>query len=213
MPANAAAIPQTNPRAGYIAHKNEIDAALARVMNAGSYILGPETAAFESAFAAFVGRAHAIGVANGTDALTLALRACRIGAGAFVVAPSHTAGATIAAIELAGATPLLVDIDPLTFTLDPNALASALANPPKGVDRAAIAAVLPVHLYGQLADMPAIMAIAARENLVVIEDCAQAHGATLDGRAAGTWGAAAAFSFYPTKNLGAFGDGGAVVTN
>ncbi|MEA2697300.1 MAG: hypothetical protein QOI66_1571 [Myxococcales bacterium] len=208
----AAAIPQTNPRAGYIAHKTEIDAAWAKVMNAGSYILGPEVAAFETEFAAFVGQAHAIGVANGTDALTLALRGCGIGAGDVVITTSHTAGATIAAIELAGALPLFVDIDPVTFTLDPGALATALARPPAGVTRAAIRAVVPVHLYGQLADMPAIMAIAQRQDLLVIEDCAQAHGATLEGRAAGTWGLAAAFSFYPTKNLGAFGDGGAVVT-
>jgi len=210
------AIPQTNPRASYHAHKAEIDAALARVMEGGRYILGPEVAAFESAFAAFVwasaGRGHAVGVANGTDALTLALRACGVGPDDVVVAPSHTAGATIAAIELAGAMPLFVDIDPATFTLDPNALAAALARPSAGVNRAAIRAVVAVHLYGQLCDMPAITGIAAREDLIVIEDCAQAHGATLDGRAAGTWGAAAAFSFYPTKNLGAFGDGGAVVT-
>jgi dTDP-4-amino-4,6-dideoxygalactose transaminase len=208
----AAAIPQTNPRASYLAHQAEIDAAMLAVMTGGSYILGPQVAAFEAEFAAFVGQPHAIGVANGTDALTLALRACGIGPGDVVITTSHTAGATIAAIELTGATPLFVDIDPLTFTLDPHAMAAALENPPAGVDRAAIRAVVPVHLYGQLADMPAIMSLAEWHSLAVIEDCAQAHGATLAGRAAGTWGAAAAFSFYPTKNLGAFGDGGAVVT-
>jgi dTDP-4-amino-4,6-dideoxygalactose transaminase len=208
----AAAIPQTNPRASYLAHQAEIDAAMLAVMNGGSYILGPQVAAFETEFAAFVGQPHAIGVANGTDALTLALRGCGIGPGDVVITTSHTAGATIAAIELAGATPLFVDIDPLTFTLDPQALADALENPPAFIDRAAIRAVVPVHLYGQLADMPAIMSLAEWHGLLVIEDCAQAHGATLGGRAAGTWGAAAAFSFYPTKNLGAFGDGGAVVT-
>ncbi|HEX3695662.1 MAG TPA: DegT/DnrJ/EryC1/StrS family aminotransferase [Polyangia bacterium] len=213
MTATAADIPQTNPRASYVAHQEEIDTALLRVLTGGRYILGPEVTAFETAFAAFVGAAQAIGVANGTDALTLALRGSGIGAGDVVVTTAHTAGATIAAIELAGAIPLFVDIDPATFTLDPDALAAALATPPAGVDRTAIRAVVPVHLYGQLADMPAISAIAARAKLLVIEDCAQAHGATLDGRAAGTWGAAAAFSFYPTKNLGAFGDGGAVVTS
>ena len=207
------AIPQTNPRAGYLARQAEIDAAIARVMTVGSYILGPEVTAFETEFAAFVGVPNAVGVANGTDALTLALRAAGIGPGDVVVTASHTAGATVAGIELAGATPLLVDIDPLTFTLDPEALAAALARPPAGVNRAAIRAVVPVHLYGQLCDMPAIGAIAAREGLIIVEDCAQAHGATLDGRPAGAWGTAAAFSFYPTKNLGAFGDGGAVVTD
>lgn len=201
-------IPQSNPKANYLAHCEEIDAAVLRVANSGWYILGPEVVAFEAEFAAYHGLAHAMGVASGTDALELALRGCGIGPGDAVFTVSHTAVATVAAIERAGAVPVLVDIDPETYTLDPNALEQAL----KGWRGPRPVAVVPVHLYGQLADMPAIMDIAARYGLRVVEDCAQAHGARLAGRLAGTWGDAAAFSFYPTKNLGALGDGGAVIT-
>lgn len=201
-------IPQSNPKAGYLAHQVEIDAALRRVVDSGWYILGPEVAAFEGEFAAYLGLPHAIGVANGTDALELALRGCGVGPGHVVFTVSHTAVATVAAIERCGAEPVLVDIDPTTFTLDPNALEHRL----RGWRGARPSAVVPVHLYGQLADMPAICDIAGRHGLRVIEDCAQAHGARLAGRLAGTWGDAAAFSFYPTKNLGALGDGGTVVT-
>jgi len=201
-------IPQTNPKAGYLAHQVEIDAALRRVVDSGWYILGPEVAAFETEFAAYIGLQHAIGVANGTDALELALRGCGVGPGHAVFTVSHTAVATVVAIERCGAEAVLVDIDPATYTLDPNALDSAIGRL-RGVRPAA---VVPVHLYGQAADMSAILAIARRHDLRVIEDCAQAHGSRLAGRMAGTWGDAAAFSFYPTKNLGALGDGGAVVT-
>src|SRR5439155_13372237 len=154
-----------------------------------------------------MGVTHAVGVGSGTEALHLALRACGIGAGDAVLTVSHTAVATVAAIELAGATPVLVDIDPRTFTLDPNHLEDALRQcaRPK--------AVVPVHLYGHPADMPAILDIARRHGLRVIEDCAQAHGASLHGRPVGSWGDVAAFSFYPTKNLGALGDGRAFTTN
>lgn len=201
-------IPQTDPRAGYLALRAEIDAALRRVAESGWYVLGPETEAFETEFAAYMGLPHAIGVANGTDALELALRGCGIGPGQAVFTVSHTAVATVVAIERCGAEVVLVDIDPETYTLDPNALERILRHWQGGRP----AAILPVHLYGQLADMPALLDIAQRYGLRVIEDCAQAHGARLDGRLAGAWGDAAAFSFYPTKNLGAFGDAGAVVT-
>lgn len=199
---------QSNPKAGYLAHREEIDAALLRVANSGWYILGQEVEAFEAEFAAYHGLAHAVGVASGTDALELALRGCGIGPGDAVFTVSHTAVATVAAIERCGAVPVLIDIDPETYTLSPDALAQAL----KEWRGPRPAAVLPVHLYGQVADMPSILDIAAKHGLRVIEDCAQAHGARLAGRLAGTWGDAAAFSFYPTKNLGALGDGGAVIT-
>jgi len=202
-------IPQTDPKASYLAHRTEIDAAIRRVLDSGWYILGREVEAFEQAFAAYVGVSHAVGVANGTDALELALRACGVGPGDLVFTVSHTAVATVAAIELAGATPVLVDIDPATYTLDPNCLEAALARPPAGRPKA----VIPVHLYGQPADMAAITELARRHGLYIIEDCAQSHGAMLAGRMTGAWGDIAAFSFYPTKNLGALGDGGMVVTD
>jgi dTDP-4-amino-4,6-dideoxygalactose transaminase len=201
------AIPAADPRASYLAHRAAIDAAIARVLEGGSYILGPELEAFERSFAAFLGAAHAVGVASGTDALVLALKALGVAPEDYVAAPSHTAVATVAAIELAGARPLLVDIEPAAMTLDPASLARAFAAPP-----GRIAAVIPVHLYGQAADLDAILALARRHGAHVVEDCAQAHGARLHGRRLGTWGDIAAFSFYPTKNLGALGDGGAVVT-
>ena len=145
----------------------------------------------------------------GTEAIHLALRTLGVGPGDGVVTVSHTAVATVAAIELAGAEPLLVDIDPSTFTMDARSLEAAIANH-RG---ARLKAIVPVHLYGHPADMPAIMDIASRHRLFVIEDCAQAHGAAIGSRKTGTWGDAACFSFYPTKNLGALGDGGALVTD
>ena len=197
------------PIAEYHAYKDAIDAAVQRVFESGHYILGPECVEFEKEFAAWVGSGHAVGVANGTDALVLAMRALGIGAGDTVLTVSHTAVATVSAIELTGAEPLLVDIEPATFTLDPQKLADTIRTNPQR----RIKAVIPVHLYGQPADMPAIMDIARQHSLLVIEDCAQCHGAALDGKTTGTFGDAATFSFYPTKNLGAIGDGGAVVTN
>jgi dTDP-4-amino-4,6-dideoxygalactose transaminase len=202
-------IPQCDPRANYMAHKPEIDAAMARVLDRGRYILGQEVSAFEREFAAYVGTGHAIGVASGTDAVQLALRACRAGPGDGVLTVSHTAVATVAAVELTGAVPVLVDIDAATFTIDCNALEDAVRRG-WGVPLKAIVAV---HLYGHPADMPAILTIAERNGLAVIEDCAQAHGASIGGKQIGAWGDAAAFSFYPTKNLGALGDGGAVAIN
>ena len=204
-----AAVPQTDPRAGYLSHQSEIDAAVHRVLESGWYIQGKELESFEQAFCAYLGVRHAIGVGNGTDALELALRACGAGPGDLVFTVSHTAVATVAAIESAGATPVLVDIDPVSYTMDPESLRQALAQPPAGTPKA----VVPVHLYGRMAEMPAILELARNRGLTVIEDCAQAHGATLSGRMAGTWGDLAAFSFYPTKNLGAMGDGGLVATN
>ena len=200
-------IPQTDPKAAYLAQRPDIDAALARVLDGGRYILGDEVAGFERAFAAYIGAGHALGVANGTDALVLALRALGVGATDYVVTVPHTAVATVAAIELAGARPLLVDIDPLTYTMEPAELSRVLASPP-----GRIAAIVPVHLYGQAADLDAILPLARRHGVPVVEDCAQCHGAMLAGRRLGSLGDIAAFSFYPTKNLGALGDGGAVVT-
>ncbi len=194
-----------NPRAQYEAHKALIDEAVRRVLESGCYILGEEVLAFEREFASYLGARHAIGVGSGTEALHLALAACGIGAGDEVVSTANTAVATIAAIELAGATPVLVDIEPDFFTLDPFTLEAAITPRTK--------AIVPVHLYGQPADLAAILSVAQRHGLRVIEDCAQAHGATYRGKRVGTYGDIACFSFYPTKNLGAIGDGGAVVTN
>ena len=204
-----ARIPQSNPKANYLAHRAEIDAAVAAALDSGWYILGRQVEAFEAEFAAYLGVRHAIGVASGTDAVELALRACGVGPGDGVLTVSHTAVATVAAVELAGAAPVLIDIDPATFTLDPNQLADA-ARRDWGVPLKAIVAV---HLYGHPADMPAVMEVAARHGLAVIEDCAQSHGAALGAIKTGAWGHMAAFSFYPTKNLGALGDGGAVATS
>lgn len=183
----------------------ELRAAAARVLASGWYVLGPEVEAFEAMLAHEVGTALAVGVANGTDALELALRAAGVGRGDEVITVSHTAVATVTAIERAGAVPVLVDIDPVTYTLCPRAAAAAIGPRTR--------AIVPVHLYGQPADMRELAALAERHGLLLIEDCAQAIGASDAGRTVGTIGHAAAFSFYPTKNLGACGDAGAVVTN
>jgi dTDP-4-amino-4,6-dideoxygalactose transaminase len=204
------AIPQADLKASYLAQKSEIDAAVARVLAGGWYILGEEVAAFEREFAGFLGTGHAVGVGNGTDALVLALKACGIGPGDTVATVSHTAVATAAAIEMVGAAPLLLDIDKATFTLDAAELARVLETPHAGAGR--IRAVIPVHLYGQPADLAAITPLVRRHGAALIEDCAQCHGAAFDGRRVGTFGDVATFSFYPTKNLGAFGDGGLVAT-
>ena len=205
-----------DPKASYLAHKEEIDAAIRRVLESGRYILGEEVAGFEREFADYLGVRHAIGVGSGTEALHLALRACGIGPGCAVITVSHTAVATVAAIELAGATPVLVDIDPATYTMDPERLEGAIRHyrSRRGSSRRGeLKAVVAVHLYGLAADMPAIAEVARRYDLSVIEDCAQSHGSTLLGRRTGSWGRLSAFSFYPTKNLGALGDAGALVTD
>lgn len=201
-------IPQANPGAGYRALQTEVDAAVVRVLSSGWYVLGNELKAFEREFAEWLDVPAVVGCGNGTDAITLALRGLGVGAGSTVVTVSHTAVATVAAIEMAGATPLLIDIDPIHYTMDPGALAQVLENPPAGIPP--IRAVIAVHLYGQPADLDCILPLCRKHGLLLIEDCAQAHGATLHGRKVGTFGNAATFSFYPTKNLGALGDGGAV---
>jgi dTDP-4-amino-4,6-dideoxygalactose transaminase len=209
---NPKPILQTDPKASYLAYKTEIDAAIQQVLDSGYYILGEEVAAFEQEFAAYMGVDYGISVANGTDALEIALRAGQIGPGDVVLTVSHTAVATVAAIELVGATPLFVDVDPVTFTIDVNHLEAAIHHVQATPALGTLKAIIPVHLYGHPADMPAIMALAEQHGLWVIEDCAQAHGATLNDRKIGTWGHMAAFSLYPTKNLGAIGDAGIVVT-
>ncbi len=191
------------PPAQYRAHRAAIDAAIRRVLDGEQYILGAEVKAFEAEFSAYCDAGHGVGVNSGTDALILALRGLGVGRGDEVVTVAHTAVATVAAIEAAGAAPVLADID-ARFTLDPAALERAIGP--------ATRAVVAVHLYGQPADMDSILAVAARHRLPVVEDCAQAAGARWRGRPVGSLGAAGCFSFYPTKNLGAIGDGGMVVT-
>jgi dTDP-4-amino-4,6-dideoxygalactose transaminase len=204
-----------DPKSNYLAHKEEIDQALHRALDGGSYILGQEVGAFEQEFADYLDVSAAVGVGNGTDALHLALRTCDIGHGDIVFTVSHTAVATVAAIELAGATPFLVDIDSASFTMDPERLEDAIKGHKQRAGKSAgrPKAIIPVHLYGHPCDMTSMQDIARRHGLMIIEDCAQSHGAGIDGRKTGTWGDMAAFSFYPTKNLGALGDGGAVVTS
>lgn len=184
--------------------RRDLDAAYARVMDSGWMILGPELAAFEAEFAGFCGAAHAVGVGNGLDALVLALRAAGVGPGAEVIVPSHTFAATWLAVGAVGATLVPAEVDPATFTLD--AAAAAAAVTPR------TAAIIPVSLYGHPCDMDPIMALAGRHGLFVLEDAAQAHGAAYRGRRTGSIAHATAFSFYPTKNLGALGDAGAVTT-
>jgi dTDP-3-amino-3,4,6-trideoxy-alpha-D-glucose transaminase len=183
----------------------DVEAAIRRVLNRGWFVLGPEVEAFEAEFAAASGAARAVGVNTGTDALMLILRALDIGPGDEVITTPLTAAYTALAIRMTGATPVFADIDPERATIDPAAVDAAVTSRTR--------AVIPVHLYGQPADMTALMTVASRHGLAVIEDCAQAHLATCDGRPVATIGTAGAFSFYPTKNLGALGDGGAVVTN
>jgi len=202
-------IPQANPKANYLAHKEAIDGAIARVLDSGWYILGKEVDAFERDFAGYLGAKHATAVASGTDALRLALRACGVEPGDFVLTVSHTAVATAAAIGLCGAAPVFVDISPDTYTMDPGCLEEAI----RGFSGGRLKAVVPVHLYGQPVEMDAILEVAARRGLRVVEDCAQSHGARYRRKRTGTLGHVAAFSFYPTKNLGALGDGGIVVTD
>jgi dTDP-4-amino-4,6-dideoxygalactose transaminase len=182
-----------------------IAVAIARVIDRGWFILGPELDSFEKAFAAATGARHAVGVGNGTDALAIALRAAGVTAGDEVITSPLSAAYTALAIMMVGARPVFADIDPVRLTLDPQAVAAAVTS--------RTAAIIPVHLYGQAADMDGIATIATRHGLAIIEDCCQAHLATCGGRPVGSFGVAAAYSFYPTKNLGALGDGGALTTN
>ena len=179
--------------------------AIARVMARGWYILGPELEAFEAEFAGASGTQFAVGTGNGTDAIALLLRAAGIAAGDEVIVPAITAAYTALAVIATGATPVIVDVDDETLTIDPAACAAAVSSRTR--------AIVPVHLYGQAADMTTVTALASRHNLTIVEDCCQAHLATWRGTPVGTFGVGGAFSFYPTKNLGALGDGGAAVTN
>lgn len=194
-----------NPKAQYHSHKMEIDDAVNRILEKGWYILGEEVVSFEKEFAGYIGVSFGVGVGSGTEALHLALKTCGIGYGDEVITVSNTAVATVSAIELSGATPIFVDIEPAFYTLDPNRLVAVITSRTK--------AIIPVHIYGQSADMDPIVQIAKKYNLRVIEDCAQAHGAIYKGKHVGSIGDIACFSFYPTKNLGAIGDGGMVITN
>ena len=181
-----------------------VRAAIDRVIESGWFVLGPEVEAFEAAFASLCGAEHSVGVGTGTDAITLILRALGIGPGDEVITSPLSAAYSALAIMMAGARPVFADIDPDRLTLDPAAVAAAVTSRTR--------AILPVHLYGQAADMPALERVAARHALAIVEDACQAHLATANGRPVGTIGVAGAFSFYPTKNLGALGDGGAVTT-
>ena len=202
-------VTSANPKASYLAHKRDIDNAIQTVLTNGSYILGEQVKLFEAEFARYLGVKWAIGVGSGTDALQLALRICDVGPGDSVLTVSHTAVATVSAIHLSGANPILVDIDPKAFTMRLDLIEETL----KAERQCRIKAIIPVHLYGRPIDMHGVMDIAGRHNLYVIEDCAQAHGAQWKGQKVGSFGDVGAFSFYPTKNLGALGDGGALVTN
>lgn len=195
-------VPQSSPKAAYLVQQQEIDAAVKRVLLSGWYVLGEEVSGFEQEFARWSQLQMIVGVASGTDALHLSLRAMGIGVGDEVITSPHTASATISAIELSGAVPILADIDPITYTLDPAAVSRVIT--------ARTRAIIPVHLYGMSADMDPLLVLANQFNLVVIEDCAQAQGAVYRGRNVGTMGHLSAFSFYPTKNLGALGDAGAI---
>jgi dTDP-3-amino-3,4,6-trideoxy-alpha-D-glucose transaminase len=182
-----------------------VNAAIARVVASGWFVLGPEVEAFEAELAAASGTRYAVGVGNGTDALALILKAAGVGTGDEVITTPLSAAFTALAIAMCDARPIFADIDPVRLTIDPGAIDRAITSRTR--------AVLPVHLYGQPADMGAIERIASRHNLAIVEDCCQAHFGTAGGRPVGTFGIAGALSFYPTKNLGALGDGGAVITN
>lgn len=185
--------------------RDEVLQRMARVIDAGRYILGLEVEEFEHAFANYCQTAHCVGVANGTDALHLALRALNVGQGDEVITVGNSFAATAFAIAYTGARAVFVDIDPKTYNIDPNLIEEAITPATK--------AIIPVHLYGQPAPMKEILEIARRHGLRVVEDCAQSHGAEIDGKRCGSFGDIGCFSFYPGKNLGAFGDGGAVTTN
>lgn len=198
-------IPFLDLRAGYLELKPEIDAAVARVLDSGWYILGEEVKFFEAEWAAYCEAKHAVGVANGLDALHLALRALDVGPGDEVIVPSNTYIATWLAVSQCGATPVPVEPDNATYNIDPKLIEAAITPRTK--------VILPVHLYGQPADMDPILTIARKHNLRVLEDAAQAHGARYKGKRIGAHGDVVAWSFYPGKNLGAMGDGGAITTN
>jgi dTDP-4-amino-4,6-dideoxygalactose transaminase len=195
----------SNPRANYEAYQQEINEAIASALARPQYVLGESVVNFEVSFAKFVGMQHCVGVNSGTDAIHLALRGLGLGAGDEVITVSHTAIASVAAIEMAGATPVLADIEMPWFTIDPLAVEECISPNSR--------AVLAVHLYGQPADLTALRVLCDKHSLFLIEDCAQAHDSKWNGVRAGSLGDVSCFSFYPSKNLGTVGDGGAVLTN
>lgn len=198
-------IPLVDLRAQYRSIQTELDEAVGRVMSSAAFIMGPELNAFEADFAEYARTKHAIGVGSGTDALLLAMQAAGIGPGDEVITTPHTFIATVEPILQLGARPVFVDIDPVSYNIDSTLIEAAITPKTK--------AIVPVHLYGQPADMTAISVVANKHNLLIIEDAAQAHGAEWDGQRVGSWGAATGFSFYPGKNLGAAGDAGGIITN
>lgn len=197
-------IPFVELQSEFRAIETEVREAINRVLERTWYILGEECQAFEAEFAAWLGKGHVVGVGSGTEAIHLALRAAGIGHGDEVITAANTCVPTVAGIGASGATPVFVDVDPETLTLDPERLVAARTDKTR--------AIVPVHLYGHPCDMDPILDFAESHGLIVVEDCAQAHGAQYKGRMCGTLGHLAAFSFYPSKNLGAYGDGGAVTT-
>lgn len=199
-------IPVSDPFASYKSSKFEIDNAIRRVLDSGWYVLGQEVESFEREFSAFHGpNFHSVGVANGTDAITISLKCLNIEKGDEVITTSHTAIATIAGIEQAGCKPVLADIDPITRCIDPSSIEKRIGPSTK--------AIIPVHIFGQPCDMLEVVRIARSNNLEIIEDCSQAHGAQIAGQFVGTFGSLATFSCYPTKNLGGTGDGGIILCN
>ena len=197
-------IPFSAPSASYQTHKIEVDEAIQRVLNSGWYVLGKEVRAFEEEFADLHGRTlRSVGVSNGTDAIALCLKSLGLGQGDEIVTPSHTAVATVAGIEQAGCAPVFADINPRTRCIDPRSIEQEIGPNTR--------AIMPVHIYGQPCDMKEIQVIAQRKGLEVIEDCSQAHGAEINGKKVGTFGPLAAYSCYPTKNLGGTGDGGVIL--
>ena len=198
-------VPFVDLQAQYRSIKSEVDAAIQRVLDTSAFILGREVEAFERAFSEYVGAEFCVGVSNGTAAIQLALQACGVGHGDEVIVPANTFFATAEAVSTAGATPVFVDCDPDSSNIDASKIEAAITPRTR--------AILPVHLYGRPADLDAVFRVAERHNLVVIEDAAQAHGARYKGKRVGPLGRAGCFSFYPGKNLGAYGEGGAVVTN
>jgi dTDP-4-amino-4,6-dideoxygalactose transaminase len=199
------AVPLLDLKSQYLAIKEEIDAAIARVVDGQHFINGPEVGGLEADVCKYSNVAHCIAVSSGTDALLVALMALNVGPGDEVITTPFTFFATVGAIVRVGATPVFVDIDPATFNIDPNAIAAKITPRTK--------AIIPVHLYGQCAEMDPILVVARKHNIAVVEDAAQAIGSEYKGRRAGSMGTVGCFSFFPSKNLGAFGDGGAVVTN
>lgn len=199
------AIPADDLTRQYSAIASEVEVALRRVLPSGKYTMGPELHGFEQEFARYIGASHAVGISNGTEALHMALLACGVGPGDEVITTPMTYIATVFAISYTGATPVFVDVEPDTFNLDPGELEGKISERTK--------AIVPVHLYGHPVDMDAVLAVAHKHGLKVIEDASHAHGATYNGKKAGALGDVACFSFYPSKVLGAFGDGGAATTD